>query len=45
MSILKSFDLNSTTLGKIENLKIVLYGFFYICVKFHGNFIIKGSTS
>jgi hypothetical protein len=47
MNILKSSDVNSMTLRKIENFdgKVVFYGFFYVCVKFHGKIIIKCSTS
>jgi hypothetical protein len=46
MNIFKSFDLNSTTLKKLKTLigNIILYGFFYVCVKFHGQFIIKCSS-
>jgi hypothetical protein len=38
MNILKSSNLNFTTLKKIENFdgKIFFYDFFYVCVKFHG---------
>ncbi len=46
MNILKSSDLNSTTLRKIEIFhgKDYFYGFLYVCVEFHGNFLIKCST-
>jgi len=46
INILKSFDINSTTLRKIENFDgedcSLIY--FLICVKFHGQIIIKCST-
>jgi hypothetical protein len=32
------------TLRKIENIdgkQIFFYGFFYVCVKFHGNFLLN----
>jgi hypothetical protein len=47
MNILKSYDLNSTTLRKLKTSmgNIVLYGFLYVCVKFHGKFINKFSIS
>jgi hypothetical protein len=47
MHILKSYDINSTTLRKLKTLmgKIVPNGFFYVCVKFQGKFIIKCSFS
>jgi len=47
MNILKLSNLNSTTLKKIENFdgNIIFYGFFFICVKFHGQVIIKCGTS
>jgi hypothetical protein len=46
MNILKSSNLNSMTLKKSKTLigNIVLYDLFYVCVKFHENFIIKCSN-
>ncbi len=43
MNILKSSYLNSRTLNVFEkfNGKYFFYGFFYVCLKFHGNVIIK----
>ncbi len=46
MNIFKSFDLNPQPSRKLKFLmgKFVLYGFFYVCLKFHGKIIIKCST-
>ncbi len=47
MNIFKSFNLNSMTLRKIEDIdkEDFFYGLFFVCVKFHGQIIIKCSTS
>ncbi len=37
MNMFKSFDINSTTLRRIENLMgRLFFNFIFLCVKFHG---------